>query len=387
MRLLYHSTKERPQRLPLTPMKILYIITKANWGGAQRYVFDLATAAHARGDTVTVAYGESGLLIERLASAHIETINLEGLGRDVNVAQEWKAFLSLLALMRATRPDVVHVNSSKGGLALLAARIQHIPRILFTAHGFAFNEERSWWQKLLLRGIYVITVLLAHETICVSDAVLRDITLPFLKKKLVTIKNGVDAPKLRQKRYARQALCPSEAKHFWIGMLAELHPTKRIEDAIDALAELAPEFPEARLVVMGEGQAREALEERIAARGMQERVRLVGFIPDAATYLNAFDVFLMISHSEALGYALLEAGTAGLPCVATRAGGMPEVITHQEHGLLVPSKNPAALARALRTLMTDADLRKRYGAALKERVGTRFSKERMLSETLARYEA
>jgi glycosyltransferase involved in cell wall biosynthesis len=279
------------------------------------------------------------------------------------------------------------VNSSKGGLALLAARIAGVKRILFTAHGFAFNEKRPRFQKALIRAAYVVTVLLSHETICVSEAVRRDIAFPLLGGKLRVIRNGIDAPAYRAKRSARNILRPTDAKRTWLGMIAELHPTKRVEDAILAMTELSPEFPELELIVLGEGEERAKLEALIKERGLGERVRLLGFVPDAASYLPAFDLFLMISRSEALGYALLEAGAAGLPVVATRVGGMPEIVAHGESGILVPPENPAALARAIRGLLADPALGKRYGAALKEKVATRFSKERMLEETFARYHA
>lgn len=367
-------------------MKILYVITKANWGGAQRYVYDLATAAKAQGDEVAVAYGTVGTLSERLAAADIRTLPLEGLGRDLRLKGEWRAFRSLLALMRSERPDVVHVNSSKGGLALVAARFARVPRILFTAHGWAFNEQRAWWQKLLLRTIYVCTVLLSHETICVSEAVRRESGLSFLGKKLTVIRNGIEVSKLRPKRSARNILHPTDEKKIWLGILAELHPSKRIEDALQAMNELAPEFPDLKLFVIGEGEERVRLEEFIETHGLRERVYLLGFVPDAASYLSAFDVFLMISRTEALGYALLEAGAAGLPVVATRVGGIPEVIVHGESGTLVPPENPASIARAVRTYLGDPARMKAHGAALKERITNSFSKESMTAQTFERYQ-
>lgn len=366
-------------------MKILYVITKANWGGAQRYVYDLATAAKERGHQVAVAYGSVGALTEKLAAAGIPTVELPGLARDLRLRGEWEAFRALVALLRAERPDVVHVNSSKGGLAVLAARIAGVRRILFTAHGWAFNEDRPWWQKALIRAAYLATVLLSHETICVSAAVRRDMRLPLLGKRLVVIRNGIAPEKPRAKKSARNILLPTKAGGIWAGMLAELHPAKRVEDAIEAMAELAPDYPDLELFVIGEGEERPRLEALVAARSLGGRVHLLGFVPGAASYLSAFDLFLMPSRTEALGYALLEAGAAGLPVVAARVGGIPEIVVHGESGLLVPPENPASLARAMRALLDDPAARKSYGAALKARVAERFLKDRMLEETFARY--
>ena len=122
-------------------MKILYVITKANWGGAQKYVYELATAMKERGHEVAVAYGTEGLLAERLGQAGIRTLPIGGLSRDIDAKAEVSAWRSLLSLIKEEQPDLVHVNSSKGGLALIAARIAGIRRIIFTAHGWAFNAE------------------------------------------------------------------------------------------------------------------------------------------------------------------------------------------------------------------------------------------------------
>lgn len=365
-------------------MKILYVITKANFGGAQKYVFDLACAAQEAGHSPVVAYGTPGKLVTMLKERGIRTAALSGLGRDLALAGELSAFRSLLSLMKAERPDVVHVNSSKGGLALLAARIRGVKRILFTAHGWAFNEDRPALQKEILRLVYAATVLLSHTTICVSDAVRRDIDAPLLRSKLIVVRNGIDAAKYLSREDARHAF-RSDASGIWAGMLAELHPTKRIDDAIRAIGALKEEYPALSLTVMGEGEKRTELERLVRELKLEGRVFLQGFVSDAPRLLTAFDIFLMPSRTEALAYAVLEAGHAALPVVASNVGGLPEVVEHEKTGLLVPPENPDALAEAMRALLADSERAQKYGAALKARVEREFSKERMVRETLALY--
>ncbi len=168
-------------------------------------------------------------------------------------------------------------------------------------------------------------------------------------------------------------------------MVAELHPSKRVEDAIDALAELKDSHPDLHLVVMGDGELKEWLTKRAEHYGLEARVHLLGFVPDAPKYLKAFDVFLMISRTEALGLALIEAGYAGLPVVAARAGGIPEVVKHKKTGILVPRENPHTLARAVRLFLEQPEEMKTYGAALAEDTKNRFSKEGMILKTLVAY--
>lgn len=365
-------------------MKILYVITKANFGGAQKYVYDLACAAKQAGHTPIVVHGAPGKLVSLLNDEGIRTIPLANLSRDLHLQGEVGAFFELLHILGKERPDVVHVNSSKGGLALLAARICGIQKILFTAHGWAFNEDRSPFQKTVLRMIYLLTILLSQKTICVSESVRKDIDSFLIRNKLVVIKNGITPPPFLTKDEARKTL-RNTTLGIWVGMIAELHPTKRIADAIDAVADLRKEFPSISLAVLGEGEERESLEKQITSRNASAEIYLLGFKDTASKFLPAFDLFLMPSRTEALGYAAIEAGYAGLPVIASNVGGLTEVVTHEETGLLVPPEDPGKLADAIRTILTHPEHATRYGTALKAYVAKEFSKERMVKETFALY--
>jgi glycosyltransferase involved in cell wall biosynthesis len=367
--------------------RILYVITKANFGGAQRYVYDLAVAAHEKGFDVSVAYGTPGILVDRLLAAHIRTIPIENLARDVSVLKELTAFRELLRLFKQERPDIVHLNSAKaGGLGALAARLAGVPHIVFTAHGWAFNEQRPGWQKALIRMLSGVTVTLAHTTLCVSEATRRDIRwVPFSKKKLTVIHNGITCAPQKDRIEARAKLLPGHDERFWIGMLSELHPTKRVIDAIIAMQSLVQTHPNVVLVILGEGEERIRLEKEVAARGLEKHVFLIGFVADGPSYLQAFDLFLHASLSEALGYVILEAGCANLPVVATRVGGVPEIIENGQNGLLVPPRQPLALAQAVLSLMDAPLIRARLADTLHDTVLQHFSKEAMSAETFAAY--
>src|SRR3989338_9863030 len=132
--------------------KILYVITKGNWGGSQRYLFDMATSLPKNKFDVKVAIGEGGLLKERLLENGIKVISIPALQRDISVMKEIRSFVSLYKIFRTSpRPDVVHLNSSKASaLGALAARIAGVPRIVFTAHGWPFKEDRPWVIKWLI---------------------------------------------------------------------------------------------------------------------------------------------------------------------------------------------------------------------------------------------
>jgi glycosyltransferase involved in cell wall biosynthesis len=369
------------------PLRALIVITKSSWGGAQRYVYDLATSLAERGHEVAVAYGTPGLLNERLDAAGIRTIPLSGLKRDVSLLDEPRAFFALLSLLRRERPDVLHLNSSKaGGLGALAGRLARVPRILFTAHGWAWNEDRPAWQKAAIAFLAYLTVLLSHATICVSHAVKHGARwMPLPASRFMVIRNGVRPPAFLPREEAREALAPATGARTWIGMLSELHPTKRVIDAVNAFALIARTHPDAALVILGGGQEYTDLELLIYERGLADRVVLAGFVPEGARYLRAFDVFLHASLSEALPYAPLEAGLAGLPVVATRVGGIPEIVENRKSGILVPPLRPDLIAVALAEYLDDPARAEAFGGALKERVAASFGVERMVEETLRAY--
>lgn len=377
--------------------KILLVITKSNFGGAQRYVYDLAVTLPRERYSVKVVFGGSGLLQKKLDSKHIAVIPIPGLTRDVGFLREWTAFFALIKIFREERPDVVHLNSSKaGGLGALAARIARVPRIVFTAHGWAFNEDRFFITKTLLYLLHYITVLLSHTTIAVSENVRDQITFfPFIQQKIVVIRNGIDSFPLRSKKEAREELSKNDTvlhtkqtdEQIWVGTISELHKTKGLTYALQAIKEVTEILPNIVFVIMGEGEQREELERQIRTENLHQHVFLLGHIDNASSYLSALDIFTLSSISEGLPYTLLEAGHAGLPVVTSRVGGIPEVITHNEIGYLVSAKESHAIATALRHLINSPSARAQMGEFLKKRIVGSFTLTKMCENTEAVYDA
>ena len=143
--------------------------------------------------------------------------------------------------------------------------------------------------------------------------------------------------------------------------------------------------PDARLLIVGEGPLHAELEQRIKHLHVDKHVLLTGFRADVLAIIKGADLFVMSSETEGLGTSLLDAMAAGKACVGTRAGGIPEVIGDGETGVLVPPRDPSALADAMARLLEDAALRKRMGEAGLSRVRAQFSVEKMVRETLAAY--
>lgn len=384
--------------MPKKPkQKVLFIITKSAWGGAGRYVFDMATNLHKNDWQVLVASGPGGPLLTKCNKEGVPTATLNTLGRDVNPLSDLKSLWQIIALIKKEKPSILHLNSSKVGLlGALAGRLMGVPKIIFTAHGWASTEDRPALSRFFIHALHVLSVMLAHNSIVVSLATKKEIALPnFLAKKMIVIKNGIDIPSYYSRQTARNFLREKGVNDHgsvpWIGTIAELHKNKGLLYAISALSR--PEMSKTPFVwvIIGQGELGPTIIEKIKELKLENKVFLVGFINEAFKYLTAFDIFLFPSIKEGLPYVLLEAGGAGLPIIASEIGGIPEIIEGGLTGFLVPPKKPEAIAQMLSGILNNS-LPPRFnpqliGKALAKKVREKFSLSRMLEETKQLYQS
>jgi glycosyltransferase involved in cell wall biosynthesis len=363
--------------------KVLFVITKGSWGGAGRYLYDLSIALQDEYDVV-VATGGTGLLEQKLKQRHIRTRIVPNLARDMHATKDVWALYELYKVFRAERPDIVHLNSSKAGaIGALAARLAGVPRIVFTVHGWAFNEPVSRIAKAFRWVASLVTMLLSHKTITVSHF---DMLLSPLGLHSQTIHNGIAEIAFHPRTEARQHILkragiPEDA--FVFGTIAELHTNK----GIDLLIQAAYLVDDVHVVVIGEGEERKALEALIADLDLGHRVHLIGFIDEAYRYLKAFDVFVLPSRKEGLPYAILEAGQAGVPVIAAAVGGVPEIVSDQISGDLVHAFNDLPLAESMKEFYTSPNTIQHYADALKARVERYFTVHDMVRKTRDVYES
>jgi len=373
-------------------IKVLFVITKSNFGGAQRYVYDLATNLPKEEFESVVALGGHGLLEQKLVNAGVRTIPLLALERDVHFFRDVVSFFDLWQLFRLEQPDVVHLNSAKAsGLGALAARLAGVPRIVFTAHGWAFNEDRAPTARKIIKFFSWITVVLSHKTIAVSKSVEQDTkTWPLVQGKVAVIHNGLEPIDFLTREEARQYLVAHAGLDiprdiFLVGTIAELHKNKGLGYAIHGFSLNAVKNLDLKYAIIGQGEEKFSLNAHIEAHKLHGRVVLLGFIEDASRYLKAFDAFLLPSLKEGLPYVILEAGAAGVPIIASNIGGIPEVIEHNKTGILVKPKDSEAISEAVKLLASDPEKRTALGAALEKNVLHVFTLEKMLKKTIELY--
>ena len=377
---------------PQNRKKVLFLITKSNWGGAQRYVFDLATGIDPTKFEAVVALGGQGELKDRLLLSGIRVITIDSLKRDISWRNEIDFARELFSIVRRERPYVFHVNSSKaGGVGALIGRLCRVPNVIFTAHGWAFNEDRPGGQKLVIKLLHYLTILLSHRTIMVVGALLRQLPWPGVeaRSKIIYLGRSIGATFSREEARARIAeimhLDPAEtAKQQWVGTIGELHPIKRQKVLIESMVPLLREDPKLRLFIIGGGELLHTLREQIAASQLEDRIIMTGNQSEAARFLKAFDVFVLCSQSEAYGYVAHEAGLAGVATIVTNVGGLPEMVEHEVSGLIVPPNDAPALQAAITELLKDDTKRQMLAQTHEARMKER-SLEKMIRATETLY--
>lgn len=384
--------------------KILYCITKANWGGAQKYVFDLSTSINQDLFEVVVLVGSDGLLVRKLTEKGIRVIILGDLSRDVSLLRDFLSFFKLLKIFNKERPDIIHLNSSKMGfMGVLAGRILCIPKIIFTGHGWAFNEDRSKWQKKIIYFLHKLTILLAHKTIAVSEQTKKQINGgKFLNEKMVVIRNGIGEIEFLNREIARAKILEkinqgntfqsqgiSLANRLWLGTISELHKNKGLKYLIEAihLLEVATDDRTCLpiVVIIGDGERKEKLQGRINRYGLGDTVFLIGRVNEAEKYLTAFDIFSLTSITEALPYVLLEAGQAGLPILASSVGGIPEIIDNMKSGILVEPRDSEEIKKAIDFIIKNPNSATVFSQNIKEKIKVHFNKDTMVRKTVEVY--
>lgn len=340
------------------PKKVLFIVTKAGRGGAQRYVCDLARSLPRESYHPIVAYGVPGALSEKLQKEGVEIHEIPSLQRDMSLSADISAYRALHKLIRTLKPDIVHVNSSKAAfLGALAAQSCGVKRIVFTVHGWPFKEQRAFPLKQIIYLASYLTALLAHVVIVLSpeDQKLGE-AMQGVTAKICHLPLGIEAISYVTREEALESLwriipqdrLPREA--IKIVTIAELTPNKGLRYAIEALHDLGTRSSANYVyIVFGEGEERDELLQLAKQKFVEDKVFFVGFVPGASAYLAAFDLFLLPSVKEGMPYVLLEAGDSGMPVIATDAVSK-SLAGRYPNMRIVRAGNPFAISDAIQTM-------------------------------------
>ncbi len=283
--------------------------------------------------------------------------------RAERVAVNFRAVRQLTRLLRQHHFDIIHVHGGIGGmLGRVAAAAAHAPVVVYTPNAWPFLATgHRFWAKAHLwfeRWAARCTAAIVCVSNCERQMAQRYRIAP--SEKLTVIPNGIDSNRVRGNRELARRALNLRPDAIVIGTVTRLSYQKDPLGLIAAATPVLKINPRRRLVVIGDGPLRAAVERACAAARISPQVTFAGFRPDATELQFSFDVFVMSSRYEGLSYALLDAMAAGLAVIAT-GGGSQDIIKNNENGLVVPPGDTTALQQALERLTNDPDLRQRFG--------------------------
>ncbi len=335
---------------------------------------------------------ETRLVNEQLTTANkrgIEVIDLPSLVRRISPLNDIKAFISIFRFLRRSKPDIVHTHTSKAGiLGRLAAWMARVPIIIHTPHGHVFYGHFGRSLSRIFLQMEKLLGRITHHHIALTPEEGNDyLNLGVAKSNNISvIHSGVDLNCFKRsvtKSNPKRNELGISPDSLVVGYVGWLIPIKGVTYLVNAMAEVVHRHPNSLLLLVGKGDEKGEEEIRLKKQvenlGLADNVRFLGWRPDVDEIMGCFDIFVLPSLNEGMGRVLVEAMAAGLPIVASRVGGIPDLVKHEENGLLVPPADTSALEKAISTLLQDGARRKRMRKAGKKMCGP-YSAEAMVEQ-------
>ena len=355
--------------------RILHVIDSLRLGGMERILVSLTNALAERGHEQTICTLRDGGPLTDCLPPGVECVELRSRGR------HWALPARLRDLVRKYNVDVVHGQNVGTWCDTIRAAAGRAP-LVQSFHGF-LEADTSSFRRTLHRWLAARTDCLTTVTATLRPALVRRFSVS--PERIHVVENGIDsrefAPAARGK--AEQALRSQCGGRILCVTCASLTPAKSPDTLIDA-ARLLPD--DVAFAWVGDGPLESETRVRIERAGLQHRFHLLGLRLDVRSILRAADLFVLPSKTEAHPLSVLEAMAAGLPIVATRAGGIPDMVEAPRAGLLCEPGDAAGVATNIRRLSEDEALRTRMAVAARQHAVERFSLERMADRYESIYE-
>lgn len=356
-------------------MKILHVETGQHlYGGAKQVEF-LLSELRKRGIDNVLCAPKGSDIAERATAIGIRCETTDSAG-DADLGFLWQA----RKIMSKEQPDIVHLHSRRGADVLggIASRSLGLPTVLSRR---VDNKEPIWFVKLKYRLYdHVITISQGIRDVLLREGVSND--------KISCVHSSVDAA-LYQQPASRDSFLktfelPEQA--LTLGVIAQLIPRKGHRYLLQVLPVLVKQHPQLHILIFGKGPLAEELQVQVLEAGLQEHVHFTGFRDDIPKWLGCLDLVVHPADIEGLGVSLLQAAAAGVPIIASRTGGIPEVVHHQKNGLLIDVGDTAALQSSIEQLLNEPETRKSMGQKGREIVSQSFSLTQMVEGNLSVYQ-
>jgi glycosyltransferase involved in cell wall biosynthesis len=388
-----------PSSASSQPIRVLRVIARLNVGGPALHVAYLTEGLAGRGYDTTLVAGSLARGEESMAhvaeSRDARIVTIPHLHREISPLEDARAIVRLAQLIREERPHILHTHTAKAGavgrIAALLAGGARPPIIVHTFHGHVL---RGYFNPLTTLGFRTLERWLARVTtrlIAVSPEVRDDLVRLGVarREKFTVIRLGIELgervggdDELRRETRRQLGVGPDA---FMVGWVGRMTAVKRTEDVVRAFRELLDREVDAYLCLVGDGPDRPRLERLAHELGIVRRCLFVGYQDDVAPYYEAIDALLLPSVNEGTPVSVIEALAAGRPAVATRVGGVPDIVRDGVDGYLVQVGDAAKLGQRLAELAADPARRDEMGRDGRERVVERYAVARLVDEIDALY--
>ncbi len=371
----------------MSKCRVLQIVASSRGGGAELVRCLVKELDPARYESTVVMPDDGG----QLSATDFEAIGARCLHFDIAAGFSLSEWWRLRRFVRGGRFDVVHCHGARAALWVrLAALGPRRPKIVFGVHGLSIVHYRGL-KRVLLLGIERLLQVVTDITLCDSDSERADVIRYGIAppERTYTIHNGIDLDRLDRGSYeraaARAALGLDSAQPTLV-TVCRLNKPRDLGTLLLAMQKVVAQLPTARLLIVGDGPLRPSIEAQIQTLSLGENVRLLGIVHDVGQSLAAADAFVLSTQGwEGLPLAPLEAMVMCLPVVISDVGGNREAVQDGVTGLVVPPRQPQALADALLRLLGDHPTAQRMGQHGHDRVVREFSAQRMAAETMSIY--
>jgi glycosyltransferase involved in cell wall biosynthesis len=364
-----------------SPLTVLHIFSGDLWAGAEVMIYHLLVELKTRGVKVIGLSLNEGILTSKLRDAGVETFVIPESQNHFA-----KILLQALYLLKGRKIDIIHSHRYKENLlALFIARCLSVKCLVTTLHGLfeaSPHTRAPILSRLKERLNYFVATSYFTTIVAVSQEMKHRLmsTHPITSEKLCIIRNGVAPPATT---HSRKGL--TQASSFHVGTVGRLVPVKDFDLFLDVAERVQKQMANVRFSILGDGPLKERLTRRVREKNLEKAVKILPARSDPFPYYDSLDLFLNTSLHEGIPLSVLEAMSCGLPVVAPRVGGIPEIIENGRHGFLVDGRTPEDFAWQCLELLRNEDVRKKFGSSAAERFIDQFSSVRMAASYLKLY--
>lgn len=364
--------------------KLAYVITQAELGGAQKNIILLCKRLKTSYD-ITVYSAPGGGLIDELSQIGVRHVSVPDMVREISLPNDFKAYSFLVKEFKVNKYDIVHSHSSKAGiLARQAAKSAGIKNIIFTAHGFVFNEPMSSLKKKVYTFLEKFEGTNSHWIICVdaNDIKIAEKNGIKAKKGIVYVPNGIEFTE-QDASYVK-VINKSENRPFVFGLVANFYETKGHRYLIEAFNRLtAQDNINAKLVLIGDGSTKDEME---ILAGNNSNIEFMGYRKNGMELMRDFDCFVMSSVKEGFPFVILEAIKNKLPIISTDVGAVREILEDGELGMIVKPFDAEELVKAMKYVYNNREEAESKASTAFAKCSTKYSIDTMVNLTEKLYQ-